>query len=381
MNHVYILGGLRSYIGVKDGMYRHIPAEKLGAEVLREVVSRFELPTDAIDYIIGGNAVGGGGNITRLAALSAGLPERIPAVTLDLQCGSALEAISAAAAKIESGLADLVIAGGMESSSVQPYRMMSPNHPEYDGGKVYTVAQFVPGKRGEQVMLEGAEETAIRENISKEEMDTWVLRSHKRAAQARKERILEDITVSIDGSSRDEGIRPTMSQRLIDRLPYLLPNGTKITAANACLMHDGAAFVVLCSERFLREQGRKAECRFRFGTAIGDDPMMSPKSAVSAAKAILAKTGHSYQEIDAFEVNEAFAVIDVLFERAFPGIEDRYNIWGGALAYGHPYGVSGAMILLHLMKALEHKNGHLGMCCVAAAGGIGSSILVEKVMK
>ena len=89
----------------------------------------------------------------------------------------------------------------------------------------------------------------------------------------------------------------------------------------------------------------------------------------------------SYQEIDAFEVNEAFAVIDVLFERAFPGIEDRYNIWGGALAYGHPYGVSGAMILLHLMKALEHKNGHLGMCCVAAAGGIGSSILVEKVMK
>lgn len=324
---------------------------------------------------------GGGGNITRLAALSAGFPERIPAVTLDLQCGSALEAISAAAAKIESGMADLVIAGGMESSSVQPYRMMSPNHPEYDGGKVYTVAQFVPGKRGEQVMLEGAEETAIRENVSKEEMDTWVLRSHKRAAQARKEGILEDITVSIDGSSRDEGIRPTMSQRLIDRLPYLLPNGTKITAANACLMHDGAAFVVLCSERFLREQGRKAECRFRFGTAIGDDPMMSPKSAVSAAKAILAKTGHSYQEIDAFEVNEAFAVIDVLFERAFPGIEDRYNIWGGALAYGHPYGVSGAMILLHLMKALEYKNGHLGMCCVAAAGGIGSSILVEKVMK
>ena len=145
MNHVYILGGLRSYIGVKDGMYRHIPAEKLGAEVLREVVSRFELPTDAIDYIIGGNAVGGGGNITRLAALSAGFPERIPAVTLDLQCGSALEAISAAAAKIESGMADLVIAGGMESSSVQPYRMMSPNHPEYDGGKVCS-ANWVPGK-------------------------------------------------------------------------------------------------------------------------------------------------------------------------------------------------------------------------------------------
>lgn len=378
MDNVYILGGLRSYIGVKDGMYRHVPAEKLGGEVLKEVVSRYHLPADEIDFIIGGNAVGGGGNITRLAALTAGLPEQIPAVTLDLQCGSALESISAAAAKIESGLADLVIAGGMESSSVQPYRMLSENHPEYDGGKIYTVAQFVPGKRGEQVMLEGAEETAIRENVSKEEMDAWALKSHKRATDARKEGILEDITVSIDGSSRDEGIRPTMSRRLTDRLPYLLKDGKKITAANACLMHDGAAFVVLCSGRFLKKYGRKADFRFRFGTAIGDDPMMSPKSAVSAAKAMLEKTGFSYQDIDAFEVNEAFAVIDVLFERAFPGIEERYNIFGGALAYGHPYGVSGAMILLHLMKALEHNNGHLGMCCVAAAGGIGSSILVER---
>ncbi len=378
MDNVYILGGLRSYIGVKDGMYRHVTAEKLGGEVLKEVVSRYHLPADEIGFIIGGNAVGGGGNITRLAALTAGLPEQIPAVTLDLQCGSALESISAAAAKIESGLADLVIAGGMESSSVQPYRMLSENHPEYDGGKIYTVAQFVPGKRGEQVMLEGAEETAIRENVSKEEMDAWALKSHKRATDARKEGILEDITVSIDGSSRDEGIRPTMSRRLTDRLPYLLKDGKKITAANACLMHDGAAFVVLCSGRFLKKYGRKADFRFRFGTAIGDDPMMSPKSAVSAAKAMLEKTGFSYQDIDAFEVNEAFAVIDVLFERAFPGIEERYNIFGGALAYGHPYGVSGAMILLHLMKALEHNNGHLGMCCVAAAGGIGSSILVER---
>ncbi len=378
MENVYILGGLRSYIGVKDGMYRHIPAEKLGAKVLKELVSKYELPVDKIDFIIGGNAVGGGGNITRLAALSAGMPERIPAVSLDLQCGSALEAITMAAAKIESGLADLVIAGGMESSSVQPNRIMSENHPEYDGGKVYTVAQFVPNKRGEQVMLEGAELTAIRENVTKEEMDAWVLRSHKRATEARNEGILEDITVSIEGSSRDEGIRPTMSKRLMDRLPYLLKDGKLITAANACLMHDGAAFVILCSERFMKQYGRKSEFRFRFGTAIGDDPMMSPKSAVSAAKAMLEKTGHSYQDIDAFEVNEAFAVIDVLFERAFPGIEDRYNIWGGALAYGHPYGVSGAMILLHLMKALKHKSGHLGMCCVAAAGGIGSSILIER---
>ena len=125
MENVWILGGLRSFIGVKDGIYRHIPAEVLGAQVLKEIKNRFSLKDEEIDYIIGGNAVAGGGNITRLAALTAGLDEMIPAVTLDLQCGSALESITAAAAKIESGLADLVIAGGFESSSTQPVRMWS----------------------------------------------------------------------------------------------------------------------------------------------------------------------------------------------------------------------------------------------------------------
>ena len=115
MDNVWILGGLRSFVGVKDGMYRKISAEILGAQVLKEIKNRFALKDNEIDYIIGGNAVAGGGNITRLAALTAGLSEEIPAVTLDLQCGSSLESIATAAAKIESGLADLVIAGGFES--------------------------------------------------------------------------------------------------------------------------------------------------------------------------------------------------------------------------------------------------------------------------
>lgn len=128
MDNVWILGGLRSFVGVKDGMYRKISAEILGAQVLKEIKNRFALKDNEIDYIIGGNAVAGGGNITRLAALTAGLSEEIPAVTLDLQCGSSLESIATAAAKIESGLADLVIAGGFESSSTQPFRMWNPNH-------------------------------------------------------------------------------------------------------------------------------------------------------------------------------------------------------------------------------------------------------------
>ena len=213
MENVWILGGLRSFIGVKDGIYRHIPAEVLGAQVLKEIKNRFLLKDEEIDYIIGGNAVAGGGNITRLAALTAGLDEMIPAVTLDLQCGSALESITAAAAKIESGLADLVIAGGFESSSTQPVRMWNSNHPDYQEGKSYTVAKFIPDIQGEQVMLEGAEKTALTENVTKAEMDPWVLLSHKRAIQAAKEGILSDIQLSIADSKKDEGLRPSMSQR------------------------------------------------------------------------------------------------------------------------------------------------------------------------
>ncbi|MCD8084101.1 MAG: acetyl-CoA C-acyltransferase [Clostridiales bacterium] len=378
LEQVWILGGLRSFIGVKDGIYRHVPAEMLGARILTEVIARYELPEDEIDLILGGNAVGGGGNITRLALLEAGIAPCVPALTLDLQCASALEAITAAAARIESGMADLVIAGGLESASTQPLRAWNQNHPLFEPSS-FTVARFIPGRQGEQVMLEGAERAALEHEVTREEMDPWVLRSHRLAARARKEGSLADVCVSVAGSTQDEGIREHISQRLLDRLPFLLPNGSRITAGNACLMHDGAAFVILCSTRWLKRHGRTANVRLRLGDTVGGDPLQSPCAAPLAARRLLKKAGLSYSQIDAFEINEAFAVIDVLFARAFPGIEDRYNIFGSALAYGHPYGVSGAMILLHLMKALEEKDGRYGLCGVAAAGGVGSAILAERI--
>ena len=378
MEKVWILGGMRSFIGVKDRMYRNVPAEVLGAEVLRAVIRKYRLAEQDIDFILGGNAVGGGGNMTRLAALTAGIDREVPAVTLDLQCGSALEAVTQAAAKIESGLAELVLAGGLESSSTQPLRMWNPNHPDYEKDKVWTVARFAPGQHGEQIMLEGAERTAISEHVTKEEQDFWVLESHHRAAKAAQEGLLSDIQVSVAESCKDEGIRASMSQKLMDHLPYLLPGGCAINAANACLMHDGAAFVALCSEEYGKRHNLIPAAVLRFGTAVGGDPLMSPKTAVLAVEKLLKKTGLIYDQVDAFEVNEAFAVIDVLFDRAFPGMRERYNRFGGALAYGHPYGASGALLILHLLKSLESCRGHYGICAAAAAGGIGSAILLER---
>ncbi len=373
----YILGGLRSYVGVVNGMYRHIPAELLGAAVLQQVMQKYQVQQP--DYIIGGNGVGAGGNITRLMALEAGVDEAVPAFTVDVQCGSGLESIALAAAKINSGEADVIIAGGFESSSTQPRRGYNPNNPAYTGDSWYSVAKFMPGIHRETVMLEGAELAAKREGITKTELDAWVLRSHKLANQAREQGLLQGIIAPVYGATKDEGIRPRMSQRLLDRLPKVLEGGEFITAANSCLINDGAAFVVLCSAKYLAEHGLKAQARVIASAACGGDPLVSPRTAVTALQKLLAKNGLIEQDIDDFELNEAFAVIDVLFARTFAQSVDKYNVFGGALAYGHPYGASGGIITLHLLEALRQRGGRLGAASVAAAGGIGTALLIERL--
>lgn len=378
MNNAYILGGLRSYVGVVGGMYRHVPAEILGAEVLKRLLEKYPVQPE---YIIGGNGVGAGGNITRLMALEAGVDISVPAFTVDVQCGSGLESIATAAAKIAAGEADCVIAGGFESSSTQPRRGYNPNHPAYTGDAWYSVAKFMPQIHRETVMLEGAELAAEQEQISKEELDAWVLRSHRLAVKAAEEHLLDNILVPAFGSTRDEGIRPRMSQRLLDRMPKVLPEGRFITAANSCLINDGAAWVVLCSEKYLQAHGLKAQARVLGSVACGGDPLVSPRTAIMAVQGLLAKHGLQEGDIDGFELNEAFAVIDVMFARAFPESLDKYNVFGGALAYGHPYGASGGIITLHLLESLRQRGGRLGCAGVAAAGGIGTALLVERIEK
>lgn len=376
MDNVYILGGLRSYIGVVNGMYRHMPAEKLGAAVLRQLLEKYPVEPD---YVICGNGVGAGGNITRLMTLEAGLDNRVPAFSIDVQCGSGLESIAVAAAKIACGDADVVIAGGFESSSTQPRRGYNPNHPDYNGDSWYSVAKFMPDIHRETVMLEGAEEAALKEHITKEEMDRWVLRSHKLAAQAAEQNLLKNIIAPVFGAMKDEGIRPRMSQRLLDRMPKVLTGGQYITAANSCLINDGAAFVVLCSQEYLQKRGLVPQAKVLASTACGGDPLISPRTAVAALEKLLVKNNLTEADIDGFELNEAFAVIDVMFARSFSNSLDKYNVFGGALAYGHPYGASGAIITLHLLESLKQRNGRLGCASVAAAGGVGTALLLERV--
>ena len=377
---VYIVGGLRSYIGVYNGMYRHVPADVLGASVLQRLIQTYHVPESAIDSIICGNAVGGGGNITRLMALQAGMAETIPAYTIDMQCCSGLESIAAASAKIACGQEQLCIVGGFESVSTQTVRSHHPNHPAYTGKQDrYMTAQFMPGCWDEHIMPKSAEAVARNAHIRREDLDTWVLRSHRLACQAEQEGVLRSIQVSVCGSQSDEGIRRHMSQKLLDRLPCILPQGQVLTAANTCLTHDGAAMLIVCSEACCKQYGWRPWGKIKGACAVGTHPLKSPIGAVQSIEKLLRQYQMTAANIDVFEVNEAFAVIDELFARAYPQCVERYNILGGALAYGHPYGATGAMLVLHALKALQQTQGTLACCSIAGAGGLGCALLVERV--
>lgn len=468
MDKVYLLGGRRSYIGVENGIYRNVSAEELGAFVIKKVMDSYGVSPEDIDLVAVGNAIGAGGNIGRLASLMAGVPEKTPVVTVDSQCGSGLAAIMQAAMQIELGMADVAIAGGFESSSTAPVRSINKRHPDFsdDGDNVFKVAKFKPGPYDELAMFKGAEKCAATFGMDRHELDMYAIRSHRRAAQSRENGELDDILAGsfyeYDRSRRaveddepgkcanaeaeqhknrtltrkehpekDEGIRDRISEKLLTRLPALVPGGSYITAGNVCLTNDGAAFVLLCSERFLKKYKENKKYikdmneiihPFKIVdiVSVGASPDMSPVSIVPAIDKLLSRNNLKASDILAWEYNEAFAVIDKLMESYVNKDFSNANVFGGALAYGHPYGASGGIITLHLMKAMEklmaeeaevsannsvdneagyndvdNKDWNIvvkgedvsetdvsetryGVCAVAAAGGIGTAMLVSR---
>ncbi len=379
MEDVYVLGAMRTPIVGKNGPFHNVRPEILGAKVIQALLSRYE--AGQLAGIIGGNAVGTGGNITRLMALMADIDASVPAFTVDMQCASAAAAISLAYAKIASGQGSVWLAGGMESSSLQPLRVYAPGDERYGltekGDGCYYTAQFAPGDLSSQAMLWGAERVAAAENISRRELEEWALTSHARACKAAETGILQDVIVPVNGWKKDDGIRPRLSQRLLDRLPPLLGKGTNLTAGTSCLINDGAAFALLASGEYVRQQGLRPMARILGTAMVGGNPAESPRGAMNTADVLLRRQGLDYKDLQAIEFNEAFAVIDVLFAREHPACLDRYNRFGGALAYGHPYGASGGILLVHLLKSLEAAGGGRGILSIAGAGGMGEAILVE----
>lgn len=383
MNKVYIVGGVRTPIGKTGGVLKDFLPEHLGAAVLNEVVTRYEVLHKDIDQVIMGNAVGPGGNIARVCVLEAGWPYSIPAITVDSQCGSGLTAVNMAADRIRSGAADLIIAGGVESTSMAPRRQFNPADPRFQGPDLYYErAPFSTPAVGDPDTGEAAENLAVKMSISRKEMDLLALESHQRAFRSQEQGLLSDITLPVRTSDRiiehDECIRGNISLRLLERMKPVFVKGGNVTAGNTCLKHDGAAALLLASDNAIKKYGLKPQGIIIQTALSGCDPNLFPLGPVFSISKILEKSSLQLADIDAMEINEAFAVKILACCRELNYSLNRTNMLGGALAYGHPYGASGAIILLHLLKALEQVDGRLGIAAIGAVGGQGISTLIER---
>lgn len=352
---VYITDARRTPVGVKDGIFAHIGPAELAAPVIAALTKPIKhLP----DEVILGNVTGPGGNIARLSSLIAGLPEAVPGLTIDRQCSSGLEAIRLGAALIQSGEAQSIIAGGCESSSTSP-------RPEK--------AVFSPELIGDPEMGIAAEWLAEREHISRKEQDDYAVLSYKRYGESIKKKRFVDEIVPIAGHTQDEAaLKKRPIEKMAPRAKASFKKGGTVTPLNASAFNDAACAVTMTS---VKAPGLKVVA----SAVAGADPNFPAATPVPAIEKLLQKTGLSSSHIDVWEINEAFAVKLVYAARKLNIPFQKLNPDGGGLALGHPYGASGAMLVLRLFYGMHQRKETYGIAAVGSAGGIGVAMLFERV--
>lgn len=377
-----IVAARRTPIGRVRGALRRLRVEELAAPLIQAVMRDASLQPDMIDDVILGNAAGPGGNVARVSALQAGLPVSIPGVTVDRQCGSGLEAINLAARLIEAGAGDVYLAGGVESTSTAPLR--------YDIGDgveppmPFTRARFAPEFIGDPEMGEAAENVARQNKISRSRQDAFALRSHQKATSSqRAQRFKHEIVVlqGVDGLvSIDECPRAdTTLEKLTALTPVFAADGT-VTAGNACPINDGAAVVAVMSQERAKILGLTEGLVVIDSTVAGVDPKFLGLGPVPAVRKLMKRRSLEMSDIDLIEFNEAFAAQVIACCDQLEVMEAQLNVGGGALALGHPYGASGAILMVRLFTELVRSDGGMtGLATLGIGGGMGLATLVERV--
>ena len=388
-----ILSAVRTPIGKFLGGLSDLSAPRLGSVVIAEAVSRAKLETTAIDEVIFGNVVqaGVGQAPARQAALAAGLPETIAAVTINKVCGSGLKAVILADQVIRSGDASIIVAGGMESMSQAPFLLPAIRKGYSYGDRVAVDALVRDGLRcpfEDWAMGDAAEALSDRCAISRAEQDGFAAQSHQRAAAAWESGAFksEVIPVSVGTGSKarviakDEGIRPetTVDSLATLKTVFRADNGS-VTAGNASQLSDGAAAVIVASESAAATLGRKPLARIIASATSGVPPREIFLAPVLAIRQVLSRAELTLEEIDLFEINEAFAVQMIACERELGLDHDRVNVHGGAVAIGHPIGASGARVLVTLIHALHRHQARYGLASLCLGGGNAVAMIIERI--
>ena len=375
MSAAYIIAGRRTAVALRNGAFAEIEPADLGAAVICCALEDANLRVDQVDEVILGNALYGGGNPARVAALAAGLPESVSAMTVDTQCCGGLDAIALAAARVRSGSADIVIAGGLESYSRAPIRQRRPKH-RGEEAESYDRPPFTPWAERDPDMIDSAAALAARLKIPRTQQEEYAVESHRRTG---KDTAVEGELVEFNGLARDEFTR-SLSLAVCRRLkPLSGENEYGVTAATTAVEADAAAVVLVASER-VRESVTGNSVLIRGEVSRGDDPTCPALAPIAAVQDLVDRFGLSSAEIARTEMMEAFAVQALACIKGIGLAPDSVNQRGGALAWGHPIGASGAILAVRLFHDLQRAApGELGLAAIAAAGGLGSAMLLEAV--
>ncbi|MBC7985553.1 MAG: acetyl-CoA C-acetyltransferase [Sphingomonadaceae bacterium] len=389
MPEAYIVAAARTAGGRRGGKLASWHPADMGGAVLDSLVARTGIDPAAIEDVIMG-CVGQVGeqafHIGRNCVLASALPESVPAVSIDRQCGSSQQAIQFAAQAVMSGTQDVVIAAGVESMTRVPMgtSVALPMKEGLGHPKSPKVEARYPGIRFSQFM--GAEMMAEKYGFDRETLDRFALESHRKAARATEEGAFTNEIVPLtietpEGQEihdRDEGIRYDATLESIGSVK-LLQEGGRISAANASQICDGASGVMIVSERALREHGLTPMARIHNLTVTGGDPVIMLEEPIPATRRALDRAGMRIEDIDLYEVNEAFAPVPLAWLRGSGGDSDRLNVNGGAIALGHPLGASGTKLMATLLNALRARDKRWGLQTMCEGGGIANVTIVESL--
>ena len=389
---VVLAGACRTAIGKMGGALSNTPAAELGSIVIKEALNRAGVKPEQVDEVLMGCVIQAaqGQNVARQASIKAGLPIEVPAVTLNVVCGSGLNCVNQAAAMIMAGQADIVVAGGMENMSMAPYAMTKARF-GYRMNNATIVDTMVNDALTDAFnhyhMMITAENICDHWNLTREELDEFSANSQQKAEKAMAEHKFDDEIVPVPVKVKkqivefkvDEGPRPGTTVETLAKLRCCSgKEGGMVTAGNASGINDGAAAIVVMSEEKAKELGVTPMATWVQGALAGVEPEIMGIGPVAATRKVMERTGLTVDDMDLIEANEAFAAQSVAVARELGFDMSKVNVNGGAVALGHPVGASGCRILVTLLHEMQKRDAKKGLATLCIGGGMGCSTIVER---
>ena len=388
---IILAGACRTAIGTMGGELSTVPAADLGAIVIKEALNRAGVAPEKVDQVYMGCVIqaGQGQNPARQASIKAGLPIEVPAVTINVVCGSGLQCVNMAAQMIVAGDADIVVAGGMENMSMAPYAMMKGRY-GYRMGNAELVDTMIKDALWDAFndyhMGITAENICEQWGLTREELDRFAAESQRKCEEAQKNGAFKDEIVPVEVKKKketvivdtDEGPRPGTTVEVLGKLRPAFKKDGMVTAGNSSGINDGAAAVVVMSEEKAKELGVKPMATWVAGALAGVEPRIMGIGPVAATRKVLEKTGMSIGDFDIIEANEAFAAQSVAVGKELGFDLSKLNPNGGAIALGHPVGASGCRILVTLLHEMEKKDAKTGLATLCIGGGMGCAAIVKR---